>query len=206
MSAAEGRSRRILLLVGMAGAALFFADGLITPAISVLSAIEGLSVAAPGFGDHQLPIAIAVIVGLFLVQKRHRARCRLVWPDHAGLFAVMALLGVVHIADDPHIFAVIDPRWAIDLAMRHGWHTLIIMGAVFLVMTGGEGAVRGHGALRPQRDSHQLVRLGHAGHPAQLFRPGALLLSDPSAAEHPFYSLAPTAVQLPLWRWQRRPP
>ena len=198
-SAASGRRRRVLLLVGMAGAALFFADGLITPAISVLSAIEGLSVAAPGFGDHQLPIAIAVIVGLFIVQKRGTERVA-TWfgPIMLVWFAVMALLGLMHIADDPHIFAAIDPRWAVDLAMRHGWHTLVIMGAVFLVMTGGEAlyADMGHFGRRSIRIGWFSVVM-----PAILlnyFGQGALLLTDPGAAAHPFYGLAPKAIQLPL--------
>jgi len=198
-SAAKGRRRRVLILVGMAGAALFFADGLITPAISVLSAIEGLSVAAPGFGNHQLPIAIAVIVGLFVVQERGTERVA-AWfgPIMLIWFAVMALLGLMHIADDPNIFAAIDPRWAIDLAMRHGSHTLVIMGAVFLVMTGGEAlyADMGHFGRRSIRIGWFSVVM-----PAILlnyFGQGALLLSDPSAAAHPFYGLAPKAVQLPL--------
>lgn len=198
-SAASGRRRQILLLVGMTGAALFFADGLITPAISVLSAIEGLSVAAPGLGDHQLLIAISVIVALFLVQKRGTERvARWFGPVMLTWFAVLALLGLSHIADDPHIFAALDPRWAIDLAMRHGWHTLVIMGAVFLVMTGGEAlyADMGHFGRRS-------IRVGWFGvvMPAILlnyFGQGALLLTDPGSAAHPFYGLAPKAIQLPL--------
>lgn len=198
-AAARGTARRSLLLMGMAGASLFFADGLITPAISVLSAVEGISVAAPAAARFQLPIALAVILGLFLVQKRGTERVA-AWfgPIMLLWFATMAALGVLHIADDPHVFAAIDPRHAFELASRHGWHTLMIMGAVFLVMTGGEALYADMGHF-----GRSAIRMGwfRIVMPAILlnyFGQGALLLSDPTAAEHPFYRLAPAAMQWPL--------
>lgn len=198
-SATGKRRRRLLLLIGMAGASLFFADGLITPAISVLSAVEGLGVAAPALGDHASPIAIAVIVLLFAVQRRGTERVATFFgPIMLLWFLVLAVLGVMHIADDPGIFHAIDPRWAIDLAMRHGWHTLVIMGAVFLVMTGGEALYADMGHF-----GRSAIRVSWFGvvMPAILlnyFGQGALLLADPSAVSHPFYRLAPAALQLPL--------
>ncbi|HET7158042.1 MAG TPA: KUP/HAK/KT family potassium transporter, partial [Burkholderiales bacterium] len=171
----------------------------ITPAISVLSAVEGLSVVTPRFEHWVLPIAIVLLVTLFLVQRRGTARIGGVFgPIMVSWFIVMAALGVMSIAQSPGIIAAVDPRYAWDFAVQRPGIALLALGAVFLCMTGAEAlyADMGHFGKRP-------VRIAWYGlvFPCLMlnyFGQGALVLRMPEAAKNPFYLLAPEPLLMPL--------
>ncbi|MDQ3248607.1 MAG: KUP/HAK/KT family potassium transporter, partial [Chloroflexota bacterium] len=191
--------RRWLVLLGVFGAALLYGDGAITPAISVLSAVEGLNVATPFFAPYVIPITMVILVGLFLIQRHGTALVgRLFGPITLLWFAVLAILGVIHIADQPAILGSVNPAYAVAFFRANGWAGYLILGTVFLVVTGGEAlyADMGHFGKRPIRLAWFTVVL-----PALLlnyFGQGALLLTNPEAAENPFYSLAPDWALYPL--------
>jgi KUP system potassium uptake protein len=193
------RGRWLLVGLGMFGAALFFGDGVITPAISVLSAVEGLEIVTPVFKPYVLPITLAVLFLLFYFQDRGTAKVgRLFGPVMLLWFLTLAVLGVMHIGDDLSVLQAISPHHALRFASENGWHTLFVMGAVFLVMTGGEAlyADIGHFGRLPIRNAWFGFVM-----PAILinyFGQGALLLTDASAQSNPFYHLAPDAFILPL--------
>lgn len=193
------RSRWLLVLLGMFGAALFFGDGIITPAISVLSAVEGLEVVTPVFQPYVLPIALAVLFLLFFFQDHGTDKVgRLFGPVMLVWFLTLGVLGVINFSADLSVFEALSPHHAWRFAMENGWHTLFVMGAVFLVMTGGEAlyADIGHFGRLPIRNAWfgfvmPAILLNYFGQ-------GALLLHDPSAQVHPFYHLVPEALTLPL--------
>jgi KUP system potassium uptake protein len=195
----KGNGRRALVLLGIFGTALLYGDGAITPAISVLSAVEGLEVATPVFEPYLLPIAVVILVALFAVQHHGTAGVGVVFgPVMIVWFAVIALLGLIHIVDHPSIFVAVDPRHAVDFFRLHPFKSFQALGSVFLVVTGGEAlyADMGHFGARP-------IRLGWFGMvmPSLLlnyFGQGALLVSDPQAIDHPFYRLAPEWALIPL--------
>jgi KUP system potassium uptake protein len=194
-----GRAPHALLLLGVLGAALLYGDGMITPAISVLSAIEGLSVATKGLDHLVVPLTIAVLIGLFSLQRRGTAAIGQIFgPVTLLWFATIALLGAPAIARSPEILAAIDPRHAARFFADNGRHGFLVLGAVFLVVTGGEAlyADMGHFGRRPIRIAWSTCVL-----PALLlnyFGQGALLLHDPARAENPFYHLAPSWALYPL--------
>ena len=194
-----GRAPHALLLLGVLGAALLYGDGMITPAISVLSAIEGLSVATKALDHVVVPLTIAVLVGLFALQRRGtEAIGALFGPVTVAWFAAIALLGVPAIARSPEILAAVDPRHAVRFFADNGRHGFLVMGAVFLVVTGGEAlyADMGHFGRRPIRIAWFAFVL-----PALLLNylgQGALLLHDPARADNPFYHLAPSWALYPL--------
>jgi KUP system potassium uptake protein len=198
-SRVAARAPHALLLLGIFGAALLYGDGMITPAISVLSAIEGLSVATKGLHHLVVPLTIAVLIGLFSVQRRGTAAIgQLFGPVTLLWFATIALLGAPAIARSPEILAAIDPRLAARFFADNGRHGFLALGAVFLVVTGGEAlyADMGHFGRRPIRIAWFACVL-----PALLlnyFGQGALLLHDPARAENPFYHLAPPWALYPL--------
>ena len=133
------RRARILMLLGLAGAALFYGDGTITPAVSVLSAIEGLEVATPAFKPFIIPITLIVLTGLFMAQKWGTGRMgSLFGPVMALWFGVLALLGVVNILHAPRVLAAVDPSHAVEFLFRHGSLGFFSLGAVVLVVTGAE--------------------------------------------------------------------
>ena len=193
------RMRKFLGLVGIAGACLFFGDGVITPAISVLSAVEGLEVVSPAFKSAVLPISLVIIVGLFAVQARGTATIgRLFGPVMAVFFAVIAVLGVVQLFANPAVLAALSPWYAARVCMSHGWLAFVTLGSVVLAVTGAEAlyADMGHFGARPIRLAWSVYVL-----PCLLlnyFGQGALVLSDPAALENPFYLLAPEKLRLPL--------
>ncbi|HVK37744.1 MAG TPA: potassium transporter Kup [Candidatus Kapabacteria bacterium] len=194
------RSRKWLLaLTGIFGAALLYGDGMITPAISVLSAVEGLKVATPLFEPYVKPITIVILIGLFAVQSRGTASVGAVFgPVTMIWFLTLALLGVMHIMEHPTVFAAINPMYGARFFMANGWHGFLILGSVFLVVTGGEAlyADMGHFGVRPIRLAWFTIVL-----PALMlnyFGQGALLIADPSAAENPFFRMAPTWALYPL--------
>jgi KUP system potassium uptake protein len=196
----SGRDERwFLIALGLFGAALLYGDGIITPAISVLGAMEGLSVATPLLEPYVVPITIVVLVVLFLFQSHGTAKVGKVFGPVTFLwFAVIALLGVVQIIQQPGVLAALNPLHGVDFFLRNGWHGYLVLGSVFLVVTGGEAlyADMGHFGARPIRLVWFAVVL-----PALLlnyFGQGALLLENPAAAEHPFYRLAPTWALYPM--------
>jgi KUP system potassium uptake protein len=189
----------VLSLMGLAGCALFFGDGVITPAISVLSAVEGLELVAPDLESAIVPIALGVLVCLFLVQKKGTTTIgRAFGPIMVTWFATLSALGVASIVKTPEVLAAVDPRYAIALFFSHPTMGLVIFGAVFLCVTGGEAlyADLGHFGRRAITGGWLLIVW-----PALLlnyFGQGALLLRDPSAAENPFFLLAPRELLFPL--------
>jgi KUP system potassium uptake protein len=193
------RRNTMLVLVGLFGASLLYGDGMITPAISVLSAVEGLEVATPVFRPYVIPITIVILVGLFLVQRRGTASIGAVFgPVMLLWFATLGLLGAAHLVRHPQVLAAVNPMYAVQFFVHNGWHGYLVLGSVFLAVTGGEAlyADMGHFGVKP-------IRLTWFGYvlPALLlnyFGQGALVLADPSAAEHPFFRLAPEWAMLPL--------
>ncbi len=196
---ALGRSTPAIVALGMMGAALFYGDALITPAISVLSAVEGLKLVTLQFDPYVLPITVGIILGLFLVQSRGTAAVAgwfgpitLVW------FVAMALGGLPHLLNDPSILEAINPLHAIRFAVGNGTLGLIALGAVFLAVTGAEAlyADLGHFGRRPIQ-----VAWLFAAFPSLVINylgQGALLLADPKALENPFFLLYPSWALLPI--------
>jgi KUP system potassium uptake protein len=191
--------RRWLVLLGVFGAALLYGDGVITPAISVLSAVEGLKVATPLFTPYVLPITVAIIIALFVIQSRGTGRIgRLFGPVMLVWFSTLALLGITHIAKNPAVLLAINPFYAFDFIATDGLQGFLILGTVFLVVTGGEAlyADMGHFGRKPIAIAWFALVL-----PALLlnyFGQGALLLAEPEAAENLFYLMAPEWATLPL--------
>ena len=193
------RLRGILLLTGVFGVALFFGDGIITPAISVLSAVEGLSIVTPAAKPYVVPISLAVLVALFAVQ-RHGTReiGKYFGPITVLWFVAIALAGVMQIVNNPQVLAALLPTYGFRFAVEHYNIAFITLGAVFLSVTGAEAlyADMGHFGKRP-------IRLAWFGlvMPALVlnyFGQGALVLADPLAAENPFYLMMPEWALMPM--------
>jgi KUP system potassium uptake protein len=188
-----------LVLLGIFGAALLYGDGMITPAITVLGAVEGLNVATPLFGQYVVPVTVAILLVVFSIQQYGTHRVGgLFGPVMVLWFVIIAALGVSSILDAPVVLTAIDPRHAVTFFRENGSHGFAVLGAVFLVVTGGEAlyADMGHFGRRP-------IRLAWFGLvlPALLlnyFGQGALLLENAAAAQQPFFLLAPSWALLPL--------
>ena len=198
-SRALGRRTTPIFIFGMVGAAMFYGDSLITPAISVLSAVEGLKLETPAFEHYVVPLTIVILIALFAVQSRGTANVAAFFgPVMTIWFVVIAVLGLRHINDDPGVLAAINPAYAIDFVAGNEKIVLITLGAVFLAVTGGEAlyADLGHFGRRPiQRAWLGLI------FPALIlnyFGQGALVLHDPAAIENPFYRLVPETMLLPM--------
>lgn len=189
----------LLALTGIFGAALLYGDGMITPAISVLSAIEGLKLAAPGLVAYEVPLTVFILVLLFLFQQRGTAGVGAVFgPIMLVWFSVLAILGVVSLVKNLEVLWALNPFYAGRFFLENGWQGFLVLGAVFLVVTGGEAlyADLGHFGRRPIRFGWFSLVL-----PALLlnyFGQGALLLQNPGALENPFYLLAPAWALYPL--------
>ena len=192
------RRRTVLLLMGVFGAALFYGDSVITPAISVLSAVEGLEVVTPAFKSYVLPISVTVLIGLFAVQRFGTGLVgKLFGPVIMLWFAVLTITGVTEIIQQPAILAALNPLNAFEFLRSQGWHMFVAVGAIVLAFTGVEAlyADMGHFGKRPI----QLAWLGLVL-PALAINymgQGALLMRDPSALENPFYRLFPQAWLIP---------
>jgi len=190
---------RVLIVLGMVGASFFLGDAVLTPAISVLSAVEGLQIAAPGLKDWVLPLTIAIIIALFAVQSRGTGSVgKFFGPIVLLWFLVLAVLGAVEILSYPRILLALNPYYAVAFAVAHPHSLLIVLGSVLLAMTGGEAlyADLGHFGRRPIQVSWFLIVL-----PASVisyFGQGALVLRDPAAKADPFFLLAPDWFLLPL--------
>jgi KUP system potassium uptake protein len=188
-----------IMAAGLVGAALFYGDGIITPAISVLSAVEGLKVATPLFEPYVIPIALALLIGLFLMQSLGTASVgRLFGPVMLVWFTVLALLGMWGIAQQPRILQAIDPRYGVAVLLNGSWRGFIMLGAVFLAVTGTEAlyADMGHFGRTALRTAW--LRLVFPALLLNYFGQGAVLLGNPQAIENPFYRLAPEWAVFPL--------
>ncbi len=191
--------RRVLISVGLFGTAIFYGDGVITPAISVLSAVEGLEVAAPGLHQFVIPITLVVLTGLFAVQRFGTGGIgRAFGPVMLLWFALLVALGLPHIVDHPAIMAALNPMHALRFCLLQPTVAFVALGAVVLCVTGGEAlyADMGHFGKRPIRIAWYGVAM-----PALVvnyFGQGAMLLARPEAVENPFYLMAPKWAQLPL--------
>jgi KUP system potassium uptake protein len=193
--------KRHLLLVGLAiiGVALFFGDGLITPAISVLSAVEGLEVIAPPLQPYVVPCAVAILVGLFLIQSHGTARVgRLFGPIMAIWFATLAILGIVSILQEPAVLRAIDPTYGLGVLANGGWKALAILGAVVLTVTGAEAlyADMGHFGRLPIRAAWLGLVLPALA--VNYFGQAALVLRNPAASSDPFFFQVPSWGLIPL--------
>ena len=195
----HGKRLAMLLAFGIAGAALLYGDGIITPAVSVLSAIEGLGVATPAFQPYVVPLTVVVLVALFAVQPYGSGRIgRVFGPVLALWFVVIAVLGVHSALHAPIVLTALDPRHALRFFARHGWHGFPVLGAVVLCLTGGEAlyADMGHFGRRPIRIAW--FALAFPGLLLSYLGQGATLLGNPAAAANPFFQSAPAWVLYPL--------
>src|SRR5437899_3465706 len=196
---ALGRRTPLVFLLGVIGASMFLGDSVITPAISVLSAVEGLKLATPAFDHFVVPRTIAILLVLFAAQRRGTAGVASFFgPVMMIWFAAIALAGLLHISDDPGVLFAINPVHAISFLAAHGHIGLVTLGAVFLVVTGGEAlyADLGHFGRKPIQTAWFGLVL-----PALLlnyFGQGAKVLADPSAIGNPFYRLVPEPLLLPM--------
>ncbi|MDH3462300.1 MAG: potassium transporter Kup [Acidimicrobiia bacterium] len=188
-----------LILIGLFGTALLYGDGMITPAISVLAAVEGLEIAAPGLEPYVIPIAVGILIGLFSIQKRGTSTVGSIFgPVMILWFAVLAALGISFVVGHPSIFGATNPWYAIQFLTDSPRYAFQALGAVFLVVTGSEAlyADMGHFGKRP-------IRIGWVGvvFPALLlnyFGQGAMLIADPSTINNPFFRMPPEWAVLPL--------
>jgi KUP system potassium uptake protein len=193
------RGRWGLIVLGLFGTALLYGDGMITPAISVLSAVEGLGIVTPAFEPFILPITIVILTLLFLVQRRGTGSVgRVFGPLTLLWFLTLAALGVWNLLQEPRVLAALSPVHAVHFFLANGWHAVLVLGSVFLVVTGGEAlyADMGHFGRRPIRLAWFVVVL-----PALLlnyYGQGALVMRDPTAIANPFYRMAPTWALLPV--------
>jgi KUP system potassium uptake protein len=193
------RLRHFLVLAGVGGACLFFGDGVITPAISVLSAVEGLEIAAPTLKDYVLPISVAVIVLLFAVQYRGTHSVgRLFGPVMAVWFAAIGLLGAIEIAGHPGVLLAVSPSYAVGIVVHYRWLAFVALGSVVLSVTGAEAlyADMGHFGAQPIRLSWMFFVLPSLV--LNYFGQGALVLAHPAAEENPFFLLGPDWLHLPM--------
>jgi KUP system potassium uptake protein len=193
------RSAPLILALGVAGAAFFYGDAVITPAISVLSAVEGLKEIAPQMQHAVLPVTVAILVGLFAVQSRGTAKvAQFFGPVTLVWFIALAIGGLIHLIDDPRVFMALNPWLGVEFVLTHGIVGLVVMGLVFLVATGAEAlyADLGHFGRKPIRVAWLCVVL-----PSLLlnyFGQGALVLAHPEALENPFFRLYPGWALIPM--------
>lgn len=196
----ENSKRRIfLLIVGLFGAALLYGDGVITPAISVLSAVEGIKLVTPVFEPFVIPLTMGLLAGLFFIQRIGTGKIgRFFGPIVLAWFISLAALGVAGIIENPEILKSLSPHYAIQFFISSGPQSLLVLGSVFLVVTGGEAlyADMGHFGKRPIRTAWIIIVfpslvLNYLGQ-------GALLLRDPAAVENPFFRLVPSWALIPM--------
>lgn len=192
LAALVGRNRpnAVMAVLGLFGTALLYGDGMITPAISVLSAVEGLSVATKTLDPYILPITIGILAGLFWVQSGGTEKiARVFGPVTLLWFTTLALLGLYHVGRQPQVLLCFSPHYALELCLRHGWAAFLALGSVFLVVTGGEAlyADMGHFGAAPIRLAWFTVVF-----PALILNylgQGALLMRDPTMIDNPFFRM-----------------
>src|SRR5262245_36239321 len=189
----------VLVTLGLFGAALLYGDGIITPAISVLSAVEGLEIATPALAPWVVPLTVVILAGLFLVQRHGTARVGAMFgPVTLIWFASIALAGLPWVVSQPAVLSALSPHHAIRFIVNHGFHGFFVLGSVVLCITGGEAlyADMGHFGPRPIRQTWFAIVF-----PALVlnyFGQGALLLRAPTAAANPFYALVPNILLYPV--------
>ncbi|MCB2149132.1 MAG: potassium transporter Kup [Deltaproteobacteria bacterium] len=194
----ENRRRSGVIALGLFAACLLYGDGMITPAISVLSAVEGIGIVTPVFGPYVIPITIAILLGLFLIQRHGTARLGgLFGPVIVVWLGFLAVTGAVQVAHTPQVLSAVLPWYAIHFLIVNKLHGFIVLGAVFLVVTGTEAlyADMGHFGTRPIRLTWFAIVF-----PALVlnyFGQGALLMVNPEAASHPFYAMVPAWAMIP---------
>ena len=191
--------RRRLLLVGMFGAALFYGDGVITPAISVLSAVEGLEVVSPAFKQYVIPITLVILLALFAVQKHGTGGIgRFFGPITLVWFVAIGLLGIMQIVGNPTILKALSPHYALQFMFTNPGVTFVVLGAIVLCVTGAEAlyADMGHFGIKPIRIAWFAVVMPALA--LNYFGQGALLLTNPEAVKNPFYLMMPDWALLPM--------
>ncbi|KIQ01734.1 potassium transport protein Kup [Agrobacterium tumefaciens] len=193
-----GSKRSVLIMLGLIGAALFMGDAMITPALSVLSAVEGLKLVTPQMDSFIIPISVVILVGLFAIQSHGtEVVAKFFGPITAVWFFVMGFVGLIHISDDYNILYAFNPWHAVEFLLAEGFYGLVVLGAVFLTITGAEAlyADLGHFGRRPIQWAwfvlvFPALTLNYLGQ-------GALVLKDPSAMSNPFYLMFPQWALLP---------
>jgi len=196
---AYGRRTLAIFLLGIVGASLFYGDAMLTPAMSIISSLEGLSLITSAFDPYIIPLAIVIIGVLFSMQRYGTARVGIFFgPICIVWFLVLATLGVIHIADDPDILWALSPHSALIFLWNHGWLAFIVLGAVFLAVTGAEGlyADMGHFGRGPIRAAW--IWLVFPALVINYFGQGAMILAHPENIENPFFLMAPEGWLLPL--------
>ncbi|MDA8485559.1 potassium transporter Kup [Pseudomonas resinovorans] len=198
-TAAYPRLSGLLVLLGLFGTALFYGDSMITPAISVLSAVEGLDVALPGLGHWVVPVTVVLLIGLFLIQKHGTARIGILFgPVMVIWFVVLGILGIHGIVQRPEVLQAVNPWWAFNFFLAHPGIGVTILGAVVLALTGAEALYADMGHFGRKPIAHAWFSLVLPGLVLNYFGQGALLLSNPAAARNPFYLLAPEWALIPM--------
>ncbi len=199
LRAAGGRRARWILWAGLFGLALFFGDGVLTPSISVLSAVEGLKIATPALEPYVVPVALVLLIALFMVQRRGTAHVggyfgpvMIVW------FCVIGLLGAVEIVRNPAILRALDPQYAIELFLLDPWLSFVLLGSVVLAVTGAEALYADMGHFGPTPIRRAWLRFVFPALLLNYFGQGGLLLAHPEAIENPFFRLAPSWAVYPL--------
>ncbi len=190
---------KLLFRLGLFGAALLYADGMITPAITVMGAVEGLHIATPLFDPYVVPLAVVILIGLFWFQSSGTTKVgRVFGPVTLLWFVALSLLGIHQIVRAPEILAAVNPVHGVAFFLANGWTGFVVLGAVFLVVTGGEAlyADIGHFGTSPIRLTWFAVVL--PGLALNYFGQGALLMVEPAAAENPFYRMAPSWALYPM--------
>jgi KUP system potassium uptake protein len=196
---ANGPGIPVLVLLGIVGAALLYGDGVITPAISVLSAMEGLKLVTPAFADFVLPVTLAILIGLFMMQRRGTASIgRLFGPVMVIWFVVIGLLGVVNIWAAPEILKAVSPGEAARFVLANPVIAFAVMGGAFLALTGAEALYADMGHVGPTAIRRAWFGLVLPALLLNYFGQGALVLTDPKAIDSPFYKLAPHWALIPL--------
>ena len=194
-----GRAAGVVALLGIASAGLFYGDALITPALSVLSAVEGLKVATPTFDEYVVPITVVILIGLFAMQSRGTAKVgALFGPVTTIWFLAIASIGIWQIARDPGILLAFDPLYGIEFLAHHGVVGLFTLGAVFLTVTGAEAlyADLGHFGRRPIQAAWLVLVLPSLV--ANYLGQGVLVLANPKTIENPFFLLYPAWALIPM--------
>jgi KUP system potassium uptake protein len=195
------RSRRakLLLMLAIFGACMFYGDAVITPAISVLSAVEGLEIATPALSHFVIPITVVILIVLFFIQRRGTSSVgKLFGPIMVVWFIALGMLGIYHLIESPQILMAVNPYFGIHFLLEHSLQAFIVLGAVFLVLTGAEALYidMGHFGAKPIRLSWFILVM-----PCLMlnyFGQGAMLLSNPEAIKNPFYLMVPDALLIPM--------
>ena len=199
LRAAGPRSSKWIFAAGILGLALFYGDGVLTPSISVLSAVEGLKVATPALEPYVVPLALGLLIVLFMLQRRGTARVGgFFGPIIILWFSTLGLLGLIHIADYPQILWALNPLYGIELLIENPWKGFVLLGAVVLAVTGAEALYADMGHFGPAPIRRAWLRFVFPALLLNYFGQGAMLLARPETMENPFFKLAPDWAIYPL--------